>query len=121
MNVRRFTPENDSGAGLAATAPPSQLASQVVGGDAIERIGEESDAADLELKFEFRRKLEGLRWLPRKARAGARRELYEWLRAARKALRDRKAVERRAELELRRKKLSESRPKRSPASSGPAI
>jgi len=97
------TIESDKGAGPATVEPPSAPANQSTDDPAIDRLTDEGEAAARELKLEFRRKLAGLRWLPRTVRAGARRELYNWLRAALKALQERKAVERRAALQLRRR------------------
>jgi len=84
-----------------------------------ERQLEESEAEELALKCEFRRKLAGLRWLPRRMRAGARRELYDWLRIALKAQGERKAARRHAELELRRTQVRSRHVRQRPA--GPAI
>ncbi len=74
---RRHSIENDSGAGPATAEPPSPSANQLRDDAGVDRLAEESEAQDLALKLEFRRKLAGVRWLPRWARAGARRELYE--------------------------------------------
>jgi hypothetical protein len=93
--------ENDLGVGLATAEPPSRLANQS-GADECPDNLLESEAEELELQAEFRRKLTGIRSLRWRDRAGARRELYKWLRAARKDLRDRKSSARLAQRERRR-------------------
>ncbi len=54
--------ENDAGA-------PSATANQSMDDAGTERLLEESEAEELALKCELRRKLAGLRWLPRRMRA----------------------------------------------------
>jgi hypothetical protein len=55
---------------------------------------EDSDGADAEIEVIFRRKIAGLRRLPRRERAQALREAREWLAFARTALRAKKAAAR---------------------------
>lgn len=69
------------------------------------RLVEDSEAQETRIDIRVSAKISGVRWLPRRLRAGTRRELYEWLRVDLKSLRDRKAAQRRAELELGRKLL----------------
>jgi hypothetical protein len=62
---------------------------------------EEDDGAVLEINQLFRRRLAGLRRLPRHQRAGALRAARDWRRQALGALKERRAAERRARHLLR--------------------
>jgi len=57
---------------------------------------EDSNGADAEIEAIFRRKIVGLRRLPRRQRAQALREAREWLAFALQALREKKATARHA-------------------------
>jgi hypothetical protein len=59
-------------------------------------LDEESDSAEIEAQAIFRRKIAGLRRLPRRQRAQALREAREWLAVALQALREKKATARHA-------------------------
>lgn len=54
------------------------------------------DGSEIDIDMIFRRKLRGLRLLPKKERAAARRAARDWLRCALKALREQRAYKRRA-------------------------
>jgi hypothetical protein len=62
---------------------------------------DEDDAADVDIDTIFKRKLMGLRLLPRRERAQAYRAAKEWRRAALKALREKRLIERQARYMLR--------------------
>jgi hypothetical protein len=62
---------------------------------------EEDDAAETEVEITFRRKLAGIRFLPRHQRAQALRSLIDWRRLALKVLREKRAGDRRARQALR--------------------
>jgi hypothetical protein len=64
-------------------------------------IAEEDDAANIDIDTIFKRKLMGLRLLPRRERAQAYRAAEEWRRAALKALRKKRLSERHARYMLR--------------------
>jgi hypothetical protein len=117
---------NDTGAGAANPAPPSVSAStieerptdrgiilaafrsaadetardEVGGGDPVEGDGE-----DLELIRQYRRMIEGNRQLPRKMRAPANKRAAELLRSSLKTLKERRAIDRHARREERRKRI----------------
>jgi hypothetical protein len=57
---------------------------------------EEDEAAEAEIEAMFKRRLMGLRRLPRYQRAGALRAAREWRQLALKALRERRATDRHA-------------------------
>jgi hypothetical protein len=57
---------------------------------------EEHEAAEAEIEAMFKRRLMGLRRLPRYQRAGALRAAREWRQVALKALRETRATERHA-------------------------
>lgn len=63
---------------------------------------EDGEAAEIEIEAVFRRKLAGLRHLPRKERPHALRAARAWRQSALKELRDRRASERHARHMLRR-------------------
>jgi len=63
---------------------------------------EEDEGAVLEIEAVFRRKLMGLRRLPRSERASALRAARDWRQSALKALREKRASERHARHMLRR-------------------
>jgi hypothetical protein len=88
--------ENDRGAGPATSAPPAHSAIE-----SDEPLGE-SDAAEFEIETEFRRKLAGLRVLPRRERAQARRAAKEWRRLALKTLLENRSRDRYAHYLQRR-------------------
>lgn len=85
ISRRRFT-ENDTGAGLAATEPPSVLASEI----------EESDGAELAIETEYRGKLASIRKLPRHAQPAAKRGARDWKNAALRSLQEKRAMQWRA-------------------------
>ena len=114
-NGKSHISESDNGAGPATVRPPSIQAAKTeearvsnrpllldftsAGREIIDIGGfvepiEEGEGAELEIEAEFRRKLHGSRFLPRKARAGARRAAREWRRAALSALREKRLLER---------------------------
>jgi hypothetical protein len=62
---------------------------------------DEDETADVEIEMMFRRKLMGLRFLPRRQRAAAYRALRQWRFLALKALREKRAADRRARFMLR--------------------
>ncbi len=62
---------------------------------------EDDDGSDIDIDTIFRRKLLGLRLLPRRERAQAYRAAKEWRRAALKALREKRLSERHARYMLR--------------------
>jgi|HubBroStandDraft_1064217.scaffolds.fasta_scaffold472554_1 hypothetical protein len=62
---------------------------------------EADDGAVLEINQQFRRRLAGLRRLPRHQRADALRAARDWRRQALRALKERRAAERRARHLLR--------------------
>jgi hypothetical protein len=61
---------------------------------------DEDETADVEIEMMFRRKLMGLRFLPRRQRPAAYRALRQWRFLALRALREKRAAERRARLKL---------------------
>jgi hypothetical protein len=65
---------------------------------------DEDDAADVDIDTIFKRKLMGLRLLPRRERAQAYRAAKEWRRAALKALREKRLNECHARYMLRQLK-----------------
>jgi hypothetical protein len=65
---------------------------------------EKDDASDIDVDTIFRRKLMGLRLLPRRERAQAYRAAKEWRRVALKALREKRTSERHARYMLRQLK-----------------
>jgi hypothetical protein len=65
-------------------------------------VSEEGEAEEIEIEFQFRRKLAGLRFMPRLDRPHARRAAREWRTAALKALREKRATARYARRMLRR-------------------
>jgi hypothetical protein len=65
---------------------------------------DEDDAADVDIDTIFKRKLMGLRLLPRRERAQAYRAAKAWRRAALKALREKRQSERHARYMLRQLK-----------------
>lgn len=71
---------------------------------------EDGDAEAIEIEKEFRRRLTGLRRLPRSARAVALREARDWRLVALKALREKHARERQANVALWRQRSLASRP-----------
>lgn len=111
-NGKRFIPESDQGAGPATTGPPAPPEANKSEDDSaeLERWSLSDDGALLEIIVEFRRRLLGLRFLPRQARAGARREIRLWRRVALKNLRDRRAAERSAVQRRRRQRLNRCGP-----------
>jgi hypothetical protein len=80
---------NDRGTGPATSASPAHSANE-----SDEPI-DEGDAAEFEIEIEFRRRLMGVRQLPRRERSQARRAAREWRRIALKALREKRRYERR--------------------------
>jgi hypothetical protein len=64
----------------------------------------EDDGADVDVDTIFKRKLMGLRLLPRRERAQAYRAAKAWRRAALKALREKRQCERHARYMLRQLK-----------------
>ena len=84
------------GAGIAAGALTGGLAAArglpLAGLDAVEEDG----AAEAEIEAMFKRRLMGLRRLPRYQRAGALRAAREWRMLALKTLRERRATDRHA-------------------------
>jgi hypothetical protein len=61
---------------------------------------EEDETADAEIEAQFKARLMGLRRLPRYQRAGALRAAKEWRMLALKALREKRATDRRARYAL---------------------
>jgi hypothetical protein len=89
--------ENSRGAGPATSAPLAYMANEKSEIDE----HEEDEAAKLEIDHLFRRRISGLRRLPRRERPHALRAAREWRMLALKALRERKAAARHARYMLR--------------------
>jgi hypothetical protein len=70
----------------------------LVGSDPLD----EDETADVEIEMMFRRKLMGLRFLPRQQRAAAYRALRQWRFHALKTLQEKRAADRLAGFLLRR-------------------
>jgi len=66
-----------------------------------DEFDDETSGAELEIATLYRRKLAGLRYLPRSERPHARRAVREWYRLALRAIREKRAVERHARRALR--------------------
>ncbi len=62
---------------------------------------EDDEGADVEIEMIFRRRFAGIRSLPRHQRSQALRALIDWRRLALKALREKRAGDRRARRALR--------------------
>jgi hypothetical protein len=126
--------ENDRGTGLAAIVSPApqpakeidqviharDRAREEFAAVVVEFVGwdrlrpedpREDGTAEAEIDAEYRRRLTGLRGLCRGERAQARRAARDWRFLARKALREKRAAERRARHALR---LSRMPPPRQP-------
>lgn len=82
--------ENDVGAGPATTEPPSDSAVHDDGGC---DFNEANMGAEIEIEAAYRRKLAGIRMMPRFQRAGARREARDWRRIAFRILREQRRNE----------------------------
>jgi hypothetical protein len=96
---------NDRGTGPATSASPAHSAPE--NGEPID----ESNAAEFEIEIEFRRRLMGLRVLPKRERAQALRAAKDWRRVALKALREKRMRDRHASYILRHKmRMSAPRP-----------
>jgi hypothetical protein len=70
---------------------------------------DEGDAAEIEIEIMFRRKLMGLRRLPRRERSQALRTAKEWRKLALKALREKRMRDRHARY-MRRQQMRPSAP-----------
>jgi hypothetical protein len=66
-----------------------------------DEFDDETSGAELEIATLYRRKLAGLRYLPRNERPPARRAMREWYRLALRAIREKRAIERHARRTLR--------------------
>ena len=66
-----------------------------------DELNDETSGAELEIATLYRRKLAGLRYLPRSERPHARRAVREWYRLALRAIREKRATERHARRKLR--------------------
>lgn len=93
---RRLSTENEQGTGPAPSASP---ASAAINEDdshwniVPERVEPDDGTAALEIENEFRRRLSGIRQLPKRQKAVAYRAAMEWVRLARAALREKRLVE----------------------------
>jgi hypothetical protein len=67
---------------------------------------EDGDGAEIEIETDFGRRLAGVRRLPWRERAAARRAAREWRLGALKALREKRATARHARFTLRRLKAA---------------
>ena len=85
--------------GSAATNEVTRRAADPVEFDEFES---ETSGAEVDIATAYRRKLAGLRYLSKRERPHARRAAHEWRIAALKALREKRAVERRARHARRR-------------------
>jgi hypothetical protein len=122
---KKHSTENDAGAGLANTVPPSGLA-KAREENSIDRpfvVQESRSAADEETQDErtgdlvadeggewaifdqFARMLDGIRKLPRQLRPVARREACGWLCCALEELRKKQMINRQADHEVRRQRI----------------
>jgi hypothetical protein len=84
--------------GSAATNEVTRRVARAVDFDEFE---DETAGAELEIATLYRRKLAGLRHMPRSERPLARRAMREWYRLALRAIREKRAVERHARRTLR--------------------
>ena len=75
-----------------------------------EEPSDETDNLDTEIQTIFRRKIAGLRLLPRRERAQARRAALEWLWFAMTDLREKRAHARYARYVLRRQQIPPPKP-----------
>jgi len=84
--------------GSTATNDVTRRVARAVDFDEFE---DETAGAELEIATLYRRKLAGLRYLPRNERPLARRAVREWYRSALRAIREKRATERHAMRTLR--------------------
>jgi len=92
--------------GSAATNEVTRRATDPIESDVFEN---ETSGAEADIATAYRRKLGGLRYLPRSEKPHALRAAREWRRSALRALREKRAVERHARRKLRQLLKSELR------------
>jgi hypothetical protein len=83
------------------SAATNQVMRRAADPNEFDEFDEELSGAELEIATLYRRKLAGLRYLSRSERPHARRAMREWYRLALRAIREKRAVERHARLNLR--------------------
>ena len=109
---KRLSMENDTGAGPATIEPPSDPASEFWAVPA-EAPQDDDGSAMLDIETEFRRRLSGLRRLPKWEKAVAYRRAKECYRQAMAAARENRAAKQRAAQVRQRMRWLQAQPRRS--------